>query len=197
MRSRVILECRTCSGSFRPWQGREKSSRYCSRACAYADPSRMPKNSLGTRFWRLVDSGGPDECWPWLGAKSGHLGYGQIYYNGGHIGAHRASYLIHNGELPERAFICHTCDNAWCVNPAHLYAGTQASNVDDMDQRGRRRVGGATKLIGETHPGSKLTAERVSAIRHDRRSSRATAADYGISATLVRNIRARRTWKHI
>lgn len=192
-RSKTTLTCKTCGSLFHPWLGREKTSAYCTRPCAYADKNRMPKRNLEDRFWEKVDRRGPDDCWPWLGHRSGDW-YGRVYSNGKQIGAHRVSYLIHNGELPKGAFICHTCDNPGCVNPKHLYAGTPATNVKDMDQRGRRVT---NTVRGEDHPLAKLTPEKVRAIRASKLPARKIAAEFGVSPSLIDNIRARRTWKHV
>ena len=87
------------------------------------------------RFWAQVDRRGPDECWPWQGATI--RGYGHSHANYVHYYAHRRSYEMHHGPIPEGMVVRHRCDNPPCVNPAHLQVGTQVDNINDMIDRGR------------------------------------------------------------
>jgi hypothetical protein len=80
------------------------------------------------------------KCWIWHGSKNGD-GYGCLSFMGKSMGAHRASWLIHNGEIPEGKSVLHECDNPPCVNPAHLFLGTQGDNVRDCARKGRIRGG--------------------------------------------------------
>lgn len=118
------------------------------------------------------------------------------------MAAHRFSYLVAYGHCPDWAVVMHKCDNPKCVNPRHLELGTAADNVADMMKKNRERGTfapgpDARRLIGESHPVSKLTAEAVIAIRADPRGQRKVAADYGVSARLISNIRQRKAWKHV
>lgn len=108
----------------------------------------MFKEPLEKRFWKHVDKKGENECWNWVGAKSGGRKgvYGCI--NVGHNGqrpvndyAHRVSYEMSVGKIPEGMFVCHICDNPICVNPKHLFLGTAQDNTNDMIQKGRNRKG--------------------------------------------------------
>lgn len=92
------------------------------------------------RFWQKVDTSG--ECWAWTGGRDKD-GYGCIKLSRSRkqVGAHRYSYELFYGAIPDDAVICHTCDNPGCVNPAHLYAGTHKTNAEDKMARGRWRNG--------------------------------------------------------
>ncbi len=98
------------------------------------------------------------DCWEWQAATMGH-GYGFIKIPGTRkqIGAHRLSYLIHYGEIPDDTMVCHTCDNPLCVKPTHLFLGVGADNLQDMKNKGRH-------LYGTRNKGSKLTDEKVRSI---------------------------------
>lgn len=89
-------------------------------------------------FNRLVSRGQFDDCWPWLGTV-GHHGYGRVSWNGRAHQAHRVSWMLTRGPIPVGMVICHSCDNPICVNPNHLWMGTQRDNVDDCKSKGRRR----------------------------------------------------------
>ena len=89
------------------------------------------------RFKSRIDIVDPAECWLWSAGKFAD-GYGALNYGSHKPGyAHRFSYLLRHGEIPEGAVVMHTCDTPACVNPNHLQAGSQASNIKDAVSRGR------------------------------------------------------------
>lgn len=94
-------------------------------------------------------------CWEWQGTLT-YDGYGRWGINKKKDGVHRSSYKIFKGEIPKGLFVCHTCDNRKCVNPDHLWLGTNKDNLDDMRRKGRQ-----PKLLGHR----KLTIENVKEIR--------------------------------
>ena len=100
----------------------------------------VPRNR-DDRFWAKVEK--TDGCWLWTGAISGGTGYGGFAWElKPHLqtGAHRASWLLHNGEIPEGLWVLHHCDNRRCVRPDHLFLGTAKDNHTDMLVKGRERV---------------------------------------------------------
>lgn len=82
-----------------------------------------------------------NSCWIWHGAV-GKSGYGQMNIEGRRgymVGVHRISYMMFRGTIPKGMSVCHSCDNKRCVNPAHLWVGTQSQNGKDMTIKGRGR----------------------------------------------------------
>lgn len=124
-----------------------------------------PKNAKQSfdQKWIFVPSG----CWEWLSADPGTYGHftmrGMGYRN--QMNAHRASWILHNGAVPNGLFVLHKCDNKRCVNPEHLFLGTQADNMNDMSRKGRSYRGVRVRMFGADNPASRLTAEKAFDIR--------------------------------
>lgn len=100
-------------------------------------PFKNGKPMIADDFWSHVHkySGG---CWRWRRTVDGR-GYGQLTVNGRLVRAHRHAYELTNGPIPEGAVLCHSCDYRLCVNPAHLFVGSQRDNMQDMASKGRVR----------------------------------------------------------
>jgi hypothetical protein len=94
----------------------------------------MPVDSE-ERFWSKVDKSEPNGCWLWAGANDGR--YGQFWMNNRKEKAHRVSWLLTHGEIPEGKMACHRCDNPSCVNPDHIFWGTMSDNILDAVSKGR------------------------------------------------------------
>ena len=100
--------------------------------------TQIPPQAL-TNFWKHFIVGPPDHCWPWIGAirASGRCAYGYMRVEYQKWQAPRIAYYIHKGVDPDQLLVCHTCDNIKCVNPAHLFLGTDRDNALDRHRKGR------------------------------------------------------------
>ncbi len=154
------------------------------------------------RFWDKVDVKGPDDCWLWTACCTG-AGYGQIRIAGVTIYAHRLSWEMANYDIPDGMCVLHTCsgrypsgsfENRRCVNPEHLYVGSDQDNADDTRRDGKSGKGELSGL-------AKLTNEKVWEIRKEYRNGGTThreiANAYGVSQALISNIINRKIWGHI
>lgn len=127
----------------------------------------------------------------------GSNGYATIKFGGKPILAHRASWELVNGPIKSKLFVCHHCDVRNCVNPDHLFLGSNLDNVRDAVRKGRNSKPPRMPRSGELNTGAKLTAPAVLSIRKDARPLMVIAAEYGVSGPTISMIRNRRTWKHI
>lgn len=157
----------------------------------------MLSQGVCDRFWVKVDKKELNDCWEWQAAIQergyGAFGIGKKVYT-----SHRVSWMLANGEIPEGLHVLHKCDNRKCVNPNHLFLGTNADNVADMDAKGRRRT---NPVIGEERHDVQLTENEVIEIfdKHwfQGRSQRQLASEYGVSRTVILGVVNCKTWRHL
>lgn len=145
-----------------------------------------------SRYWSKVLLSNDSNCWTWNGTKRPD-GYGQFRLgkkSEGFMLAHRASYYLTFGDIPKGLLVCHTCDNRSCVNPHHLFLGTDRDNSDDKVKKGRQAKGSKVK-------GNKLTSEQVIAILHEVNTGRNIASKYGVSTGLISLIRSKKRWTYL
>lgn len=164
------------------------------------------------RFWSHVTFS--DGCWEWTGyIDKGGNRYGSIKINRFPIKAHRFSWFIHFGQIPEGVLVCHDCDNPRCVRPDHLFLGTSADNSADMKAKARTLTG--DRHPTRTHPGlargeknsnAKLTDDDIRAIRREyvhvgmgqnNPIARALAARFGVDRQTIYGIGTGKTWRHV
>lgn len=144
---------------------------------------------------RLENSSQLDEetgCIEWTGALM-YQGYGHLTWRGKVYRAHRASYVAHKGDILKGMVICHKCDNPKCINPDHLFMGTQAENSADMAMKKR-------STIGIKNPMAKLDAAKVQAIRIWAQTGmihKKIAEKFGVSRRNIGRIVSDERWKHI
>jgi hypothetical protein len=150
------------------------------------------------RFWKFVKNSSHNECWEWTGTQN-HSGYGLYTVGDGKRrrkthSAHRYSWVLKFGPVPDGLFVCHRCDNRSCVNPDHLFLGTAKDNMVDASDKMRMSH-------GEHHHETTLTEEMVTALRAEYattgKSTRDLAQEFGISPSSAWRIINRKTWKHI
>lgn len=146
----------------------------------------LPVIPFDERFWSKVDKSG--ECWQWTGHTLNGYGKVMVYKTGEKPVcwlAHRMSYVLAYKAIPEDMNVLHRCDNRGCVNPEHLFIGTQSDNLIDALKKGRA-------------PGMKITEDEVRAIRAmPDKTLREIAEMFGISDAQAWNIRNHKQWKYV
>jgi DNA-binding XRE family transcriptional regulator len=160
---------------------------------------------ISTRFEASIDKDGPyseyanSNCWNWTGTKDKN-GYGSISVGGkkGQL-THRVSWQLYRGEIPEKTAgqktcVLHKCDNPSCVNPDHLFLGSQLDNIADRDNKNRHRA-----LRGEDNGFSKLDSGQVEEIRRlystKEFSQSSLARRFGVAQNTISGIVRGIAWK--
>lgn len=155
-------------------------------------------NRVRERFYSKIEIIPFHDCWEWVGAASSD-GYGVIRINGKNIRSHRFSYKEFIGYIPKEICVCHKCDNHKCVNPKHLFLGTNKDNMQDMVKKGRQSK-------GDSHYYSKLSSDQVKCILNkyirgtgskNRGNILYLSKIFNISRRQIGKIIRREKWKHL
>jgi hypothetical protein len=149
----------------------------------------------GAIMRRVVKGAGPDACWRWTGHVKPE-GYGQVTLGGKKKLVHRVSYELNVGEIPIGLSVLHRCDIRSCVRPDHLFLGTHADNMADMDAKGR-----CDRFFkpGHEHPFAKLTASDVEEIRRRWTSGEtqtSIAKDFSVCSMTINGVCSGRSYKN-
>jgi hypothetical protein len=159
---------------------------------------RRPGRTLAERFWEKVHKVEGDGCWTWTAATT--EGYGAIGIDGSRRdGAHRVSWRLHFGLIPEGMEICHHCDNRLCVRPDHLFLGTRADNMQDAKRKGRLRVQRPGMPRGSRHHHASITediARLIRALREEGLTYREIGERTGASKAVISQVATGKSWRH-
>lgn len=193
-----IVNCAFCDKEFIAKRSGviNNSSIFCNRKC-FID------FKIATRYYGFYDHiEVTKSCWIWGGSVDKN-GYGK-FCNGR---SHRFSYFLHFGEFPKDMWVLHTCDNPQCVNPNHLFIGTNQDNVDDRERKNRGAKGlkngsytkPETRRIGSLNGLSKFTEEQIVEIRNmsPDKSQSQIAKIFNTTQVNIGRIINRKTWKHV
>lgn len=183
---------RICEFCRQPFQASHKKvrhgkGRFCSVHCRAKMAARKP---VDTRFWAAIKkTKTPEGCWLWTGNISVH-GYGTISVEGKIWRAHRLSYTLHYGPIPDDVLVCHACHMPSCVRPDHLYLGTAKDNAHDkvvampLEERTRGKMNAST-------------VNKIRAMAAQGVSKHAISQRFSVSYATVWAIVTRKTWSHL
>lgn len=160
--------------------------------------------SLEERFWEKVIKPSEEACWGWRATKN-NKGYGMIRRGpakDSKLLAHRVSYEIQNGEIPDGLCVLHHCDNPICTNPRHLFLGTHQDNALDKVRKGRHRWGNDPNnkppvYLGVMHPRARFNTSEIEDIRRRLsfgEAARAIARSFNVDKSLILKIKHGRTY---
>jgi hypothetical protein len=161
----------------------------------FVGTNQFSGKTLEERFWEKVDIRADNEYWEWQGSKHYKWKYGHFKIDNKTISARIVSYKMTKGEIPEGLLVCHTCDNPPCVNPNHLFLGTNDDNMKDMAKKGR-----SSDNRGSKNPKAKLTEQDAIQIRKLHKQGMTGAElgrNFGVVKETIYDIINGKRWKHL
>ncbi len=187
--TKITKVCETCGKVFKiaPSYG---VGRFCSHKCWHA--SRV-QSTFESQFKKFLGEMTESGCVLWKGSVNVRGRPVVNYGDGLRMYAHRASYIINVGPIPDGLCILHCCDNPLCVNPVHLFLGTHTDNMEDMARKGRSNR-------GENVSTAKLNEDKVREIRRryaQGESGPKLGNEFGVSAGTIRLVAKRLKWTHV
>lgn len=200
MPEKLLRSCERCGGALVKLKWATQPRRFCSTECYRRHRLEVP---IVDRFLASVEK--RPSCWVWTGGvlKSG---YGQTRVSGRFARAHRLAWTIFRGPIPANTMVLHACDVRRCVNPDHLFLGTNADNMADMRlkrRQGRRAMPTPPKPLaidrrrGPQSHNAKLTEDDVREIRASADRQATLAIRYGVNRTTIRKILRWLMWQHV
>ncbi|NGX57222.1 MAG: hypothetical protein K940chlam3_00107 [Chlamydiae bacterium] len=173
-----------------PYQIARSSIFFCSNKCHTL--YKYGPETIKKRFLSKIEKQS-DGCWLWKGVKN-RKGYGQFGIDSKMLSCHRVSWKLYRGELPAGVHVLHKCDVRNCVNPDHLFLGTNKDNVIDSVHKGRRSQ-------GIQHFRAKLNPDKVRTIRKMFRSDKflkiKIARHFEVAVGTIKAVLDGITWKHV
>lgn len=153
----------------------------------------MKQNNLSILYTKCIKQ--PNGCWIWTAGKTSR-GYGMMNYQNKKQYAHRLSYQYSKGPITNGLHVCHSCDNPSCINPDHLWLGTNYDNILDKMKKGRAKT---ARRLGSQNHYAKLDEQQVKEIKSllGKISHSKLAKQYNVSKSTINAISAKRNWSHI
>lgn len=184
----VERRCRYC---LKPFMAKSARGACCSSACGQGWVRHgHEKREIDPlqRFADKIAATNNEGCWEWQGYSNPVTGYGELHWQGKKWSAHRLLWRLTIGQIPEGLHVLHKCDNRKCVNPRHLFLGTQADNNKDRDTKGRGR------------PGPQLSVTAIRDIRATYRNNKdltRLSEQYRVDPASILHVAKRKTYKNI
>lgn len=201
-----MYKCEYCEKAFK-LKRKNSIGRFCSSICnrkvlrknqikkkqeflaIESDDDRLKR--LRSRYEKYLIK--KDGCWDWSATKSS--GYGVMMFDGKPMKAHRISWELYYGKIPEKMFILHKCDVRECSNPEHLFLGDNKINMQDMAQKGRAGV-----RFGTNHKHAKLNEYMIIEIKKRLKigvTASKIAKDYKVNSNTIYSIKKGKTWSWV
>ena len=191
IRMRLIRLC-GIGGCGRKHEARGWCKKHYLRWKSHGDPLKTKRNMEPVTWEYMLSCSAIDEetgCIEWQ-LHTNYYHYGQVHVNGKHEQTHRVSYRLNVGDIHDGVSVCHHCDNPPCINPDHLFLGTQKDNMRDAGNKGRMQR-------GEKHHNSKLTRKDVIAIRKNNGTHKQIGKIFCVSGSVISEIKSRKAWRHV